>query len=177
MAQEQNLNDNNVQINMSLTRCMDNFPGTLLCLLIAGISRENGIVHSAVNLVLMLHVLGLCEIWFREVFSGKLISHYSGQKCSWMHSKPPMVRAVFMHGNIPWCMEMKHWFNADDFWTCLEPWSALGNLHLIWDNTYLFGWLQWLSARNNFATQGTLAMSGDNFDCHNCGRFYWLKIL
>lgn len=99
-AQEPNLNDNNVQINMSLTWCMDNFPGTLLCLSIAGICRENGIVHSAVNLVLILHVLGLCEIWFSEMFSGKLISHYSGQKCAWMHSKPPMVRAVFMHGML-----------------------------------------------------------------------------
>ena len=86
MAQEPNLNDNNVQINMSLTRCMDNFPGTWLCLSVAEICRENGIVHSAVNLVLM--------------FSGKLISHYSGQKRAWMHSKPPMVRAVFMHGML-----------------------------------------------------------------------------
>lgn len=91
MAQEPNLNDNNVQINMSLTRCMDNFPGTWLCLSVAEICRENGIVHSAVNLVLMLHVLGLCEIWFREVFSGKLISHFSGQKRAWMHSSHPWL--------------------------------------------------------------------------------------
>lgn len=50
------------------------------------------------NVVLTLHVLDLCKIWFIELFLGKLHSPLLRTKTHLDALKVPMVKAIFMHG-------------------------------------------------------------------------------
>lgn len=135
-AQEPSLNDNNVQINMSWPDVWITSLGHCCVCQLLGICR-NGIVLWG-DFSLILHVLGL-QIWFSEMFSGKLISHYSGQKCVDAFQTP------WTSGFCAWHVRGTWRWNTDSVQMTSGPvdWSVLGSLHLIWDNNY-FGWLQWV---------------------------------
>lgn len=60
---------------------------------------------------------------------GKLIPYHSGQKCIWVHSKVPGVKAVFMRDiselhedvDMSGIHEDVHWYDAEDSGPILSP--------------------------------------------------------